>query len=124
MDVDDVLSYVGNFGRFQISLVALFSFMEFPNGLLIMSPYFVEENPAWKCVKNSSVCRKNGTFSVGQQGYEIRCEMPRDAWSYVKKNDFSIVTQVRISSISYARKISRPCGFSGFDQLKDTMTPV
>ena len=71
--------------------------MEFPNGLLIMSPYFTEENPAWTCVGNNSICQLNGTFSVGDNGYELRCEMSRNAWKFVQPKEYSIVTQVRES---------------------------
>jgi len=96
MEIDEILHLVGNLGRFQLALITLFCLMEFPNGLLIMSPYFTEENPAWKCVRNSSFCKMNGTFSVGDSGYKLRCSMPRSAWEFVKPKEFSVVTQFDI----------------------------
>ena len=94
MEIDEILNLVGNLGRFQLTLITLLCLMEFPNGLLIMSPYFTEENPAWTCVANNSICQLNGTFSVGDEDYRSRCGMPRSAWKFVQPKDFSIVTQV------------------------------
>ena len=101
MEIDEILHLVGNLERFQLILIALFCLMEFPNGLLIMSPYFTEENPAWTCVGNSSICQLNGTFSVGDNGYKLRCEMPRNAWKFVQPKEYSIVTEVGECIIFY-----------------------
>ena len=100
MDIDEILHLVGNLGRFQFALVTLFCLMEFPNGLLIMSPYFTETNPSWRCSPNSAICNMNGTFSIGDSGYKLRCNMPRSAWEFVKPKEFSVVTQVGQSYIT------------------------
>ena len=106
MEIDEILHLVGNLGRFQLALITLFCLMEFPNGLLIMSTYFTEENPAWQCATNSSMCNMNGTFSVGDSGYRSRCSMPRSAWEFVKPKEFSVVTQVGESYISFTTCIA------------------
>ena len=92
--IDEILPYVGEFGRYQIVLVSMLSIIILCCGFPILIMYFAGQNPAWKCVNNSTVCNLNGTFESGDDNYEFRCSIPRKDWKFTQPKDYSIVTQV------------------------------
>ena len=92
--MDDVLPLIGEFGKFQILLEIAFCITIFPGSMLILIPYFVQHNPPWMCVANSTVCRLNGTYDTQSKFYEDRCKMPRSEWQFTKPKEYSIMTQV------------------------------
>lgn len=95
LSMDEVLPLIGEFGKFQILLEVAFCVMIFPGSMLVLIPYFVQHIPPWQCVRNSSICTYNGTFSTGDALYDARCKMPRQEWEFTKPKDYSIITQVR-----------------------------
>lgn len=96
LEIDEVLPLVGGFGRFQKIVVMFMSLMQIPVAILILIPYFVQDNPKWKCVENSTVCLLNGTFGRESRLYKERCSMSRSDWMFTKPRDYSIVTQVSL----------------------------
>ncbi|KAL9952116.1 hypothetical protein ACROYT_G039324 [Oculina patagonica] len=55
---------------------------------------FIAAEPGWRCVvkSNSSECKVNGTVFPGDENYEHRCDISRNAWEFV--DDFtSVVTE-------------------------------
>ena len=94
LEIDEVLPLVGGFGRFQKIVVLFMSLMQIPIAILILIPYFVQDNPKWKCAENSTVCLLNGTFGRESRLYKERCSMRRSDWMFTKPRDYSIVTQV------------------------------
>ncbi|XP_065064769.1 organic cation transporter protein-like isoform X2 [Rhopilema esculentum] len=94
--IDDILPYVGEFGKYQIMLVAMLSTMVLASTFPILIMYFAGQNPAWECVHNSTVCNLNGTFESGDDNYQYRCSIPRKDWQFTQPKDYSIVTQFDI----------------------------
>ena len=101
--VDDVLKKIGEFQRFQWRLLAIIgysviSLAAFPT--MIVS--FITAEPDWKCVDgymNNTVCRFNKSITLTSDNYKARCEMPREAWTFVDEFT-SAVTEVEISSVN------------------------
>ena len=93
--MDEALPLIGEFGKYQILLDIALCIMTFPNSMLVLIPYFTQYNPPWRCSRNSTICRYNGTFGAYDKLYESRCTMPRSAWEYTKPKDYSIITEVR-----------------------------
>ena len=98
--IDEILPYVGEFGKYQIMMVSMLSTMILASGFPILIMYFAGQNPAWKCVHNSTVCNLNGTFESGDDNYEFRCSIPRKDWQFTQPKDYSIVTQVNLDILT------------------------
>eukprot|EP00795_Rhopilema_esculentum_P001443 gene1443-15868_t len=98
--IDEILPYVGEFGKYQIMMVSMLSTMILASGFPILIMYFAGQNPAWKCVHNSTVCSLNGTFESGDDNYEFRCSIPRKDWQFTQPKDYSIVTQVNLDILT------------------------
>lgn len=94
ISVDYALVELGDFGLFQwlILLGGSISEMAVTYQVLLLS--FVAAEPKWSCVNGSSICNLTGSFSVGDDNYNARCDMPRSQWFF--HDDFtSIVTEVK-----------------------------
>eukprot|EP00795_Rhopilema_esculentum_P001447 gene1447-15872_t len=94
--IDEVLPYVGEFGKYQITLIFMLALMILTAGFPVLIMYFAGQNPPWQCVYNSTVCNLNGTFKSGDKNYNHRCSIPRAEWQFTKPKDYSIVTQFDI----------------------------
>ena len=94
IDVDQMLPYVVEFGKFQIVLEIMLCICEYAQALPVLIMYFAAHNPPWKCVAGSSSCTLNGTYTSSSKDYEFRCNIPRTEWEFTKPKDYSIVTQV------------------------------
>ena len=89
VSIDKLLTIVGEYGRFQKIVNAMFFFMSMPCMLHIMLMYFTADYPSWKCIQpNSSVCVFNGTFESRDQR---RCDMPLNEWEYTEPRDHSLL---------------------------------
>ena len=99
-EVDEILPFVGEFGRFQIIVEALLCIAIIPQTLQVLIMYFAAQPSPWKCVlnaaNNATACTfpQSQSFSSGHTNYTARCKMPRADWEFVKPKDFSIITQV------------------------------
>ena len=94
-NLDDVLPYVGELGKYQIFLISIMALADLVSGFPVLIMFFAGDNPSWECEANSTVCKLNGTFKSGEKNYEARCLMPRSEWKFTKPKEYSIVTQVR-----------------------------
>ena len=104
-NVNDALSRVGGFGRFQQLLTACFSIMILPGTFSTLIMYFAALKPDWTCSTegrtNTSTCATLGNenrtfptrFASSDRG---RCSLPRNEWEYTEPRSFSIVTQFDI----------------------------
>ena len=93
-NLDELLKFVGEFGKFQILFDIALCILLMPGMMLIFLPYFSQHNPPWKCIVNSSTCLLNGTFFLASKSYKARCQMPRTEWEYTEAKEYSVVTQV------------------------------
>ena len=97
-EVDEILPFVGEFGRFQIIVEALLCIAIIPQTLQVLIMYFAAQPSPWKCALGNSTTActfpQNQSFSSGNANYTARCKMPRRDWEFVKPKDFSIITQV------------------------------
>lgn len=84
LTADEVLEKVGSFGWFQKRLLILFNLLTaLLFGWAVMVTGIITAEPAWKCVKNSSVCTYDGAINVGNTNYDARCNMSRSEWDFV-----------------------------------------
>ncbi len=96
-DLDEVLPYIGELGKYQIILISMLALMILTAGFPVLIMFFAAQNPPWTCVTNSTVCTLNGTFSSKDVNtYKARCDMPRSEWKFTKPKSYSIVTQVAV----------------------------
>lgn len=93
LDIDEILPYIGEFGKFQKILVAMLTIIYFSMSFQILMIYFSTMIPSWQCNANSTVCHFNGTLSPDDHS---RCNMTRTEWHYVEPNHYSLATQFDI----------------------------
>jgi len=94
LGVDEMLPYVGDFGRYQKLMIFLVSLLYTPIAFHPFLMYFATLVPSWECVANSTICSFNGSFT-GED--TRRCDIPRSEWTYTEGKLFSIVTQFDLS---------------------------
>ena len=92
-DIDDVLNYLGGYGRFQILLNITLCMVMISVAPHIFVMYFVALDPPWRCVTNSTVCTLNRTMTRDDKE---RCSMSRSHWKYTESYDYSIITEYDI----------------------------
>ena len=80
--VDEILAQIGQMGRFQMSRLAMFCFLMFPPTFHLLNMFFIGAEAPWQCVKNSTVCKLNGTFAAGDDDYNFRCNISRSEWEF------------------------------------------
>lgn len=80
--VDQILTQIGEMGRFQITRLAMFFFIMFPPTFHLLNMFFIGAEGPWKCVDNSTVCKLNGSFVAGDKHYNFRCGINRSEWEY------------------------------------------
>jgi len=93
LTIDQVFDEIGSFGRYQRLLLLgcnglVFVWFGFP--VLIMT--FINPDPGWKCVANSSQCLFNEASLPPTD--KRRCDLNRSEWTFV--DDYtSAATEVR-----------------------------
>ena len=95
-DLDEILKYVGELGKYQIILISMLALMILTAGFPVLIMFFAGQNPPWACAQNSTICNMTGSFKSGDRLYEKRCSMPRSEWIFTKPKEYSIVTQVTL----------------------------
>jgi len=90
---DDILVQIGEYGRFQWMLNAMFCVMLLPSTFQVLIMYFAALKPDWRCVDNSTICTLNGSFTSDN---EYRCKIPRREWEFTQPKGYSIVTEFDI----------------------------
>ena len=95
LTVDQILERIGSLGFYQIRLIVILSYIEWFNiTFQVMVPTFIAAEPKWMCEANHISCNLTGEYKPGDDLYDKRCDMPRDAWKFA--DDYtSVVTQVR-----------------------------
>ena len=112
MNIDQILTNVGEFGRFQILMEAIHCLLQIPYTLMILLPYFTQDSPAWRCSLNSTKCNETGSLPSTNK---LRCKLPRSEWEYTLPKDYSIVTEVCIfRSLAVIRLVLREMEFYDF----------
>ncbi|XP_001628786.3 organic cation transporter-like protein [Nematostella vectensis] len=90
LEVDQVLEQIGQFGPFQIRILAMFLFIFIPLTYQTLLMVFVAYEPPWMCTTNSSACLlSNSTgreiYSTSTQPIELyhrRCKLNRTDWKF------------------------------------------
>ena len=89
VNIDEMISIVGEFGRFQWMLEVVLCIMIFPQTYQVLIMYFAALTPTWRCIANTS-CPFNGTLASDNTA---RCNLARNEWEYTEPIGYSIVTQ-------------------------------
>lgn len=115
LDVDSVLRRIGQFGPYQIRILALFTFIFFPITYQTLIMVFVAYEPPWMCAKHSVTCLESNNSSPNsssvesavyststkpKQLYERRCSLKRSDWKFAEYDLYegpheTIVTEVK-----------------------------
>jgi hypothetical protein len=105
--VDEILEQIGQMGRFQISRLSMFCFLMFPATFQILNMYFLAAEAPWQCVENSTECKLNGSFVVGDYDYDFRCKINRSEWEYARYEGphDSIVSEASLDRILIMNRI-------------------
>ncbi|XP_028398822.1 organic cation transporter protein-like [Dendronephthya gigantea] len=83
VSVDEVLSEIGGYGKYQILMLQLVGFIEFGiSSFNVMIITFIAGEPTWECVSNSTVCNITGMVDTTSDDYNARCDMPRSEWKF------------------------------------------
>ena len=94
--IDDVFVKIGQFRQYQLYMVVIVGYTVLIAAFSTMIVTFITAEPDWKCVDgymNNTVCRFNKSITLTSDDYKARCNMPREAWTFV--DDFtSTVTEV------------------------------
>ena len=93
LSLEEVLPYIGEYGRFQQILGLIISLINILVAMQVLIINFSTIIPTWTCTKNNTSCLFNGTLSANDKR---KCHLPRDAWEYTEKKEFSLVTQFDI----------------------------
>ena len=96
--VDEMLPYIGEFGMYQIIQMIMICLVH----VAIILPahhlsYFATLESPWRCIRNSSICLMNDTFTPEDSMYSRRCLLPRDSWTYTQNKAFSVITYFDLS---------------------------
>ena len=96
LDVDSILRRIGQFGPFQIRILAMFLFIFFPITFQTLIMVFVAYEPPWMCAQQSQPCvefnRSSGRSAVYSTAtkpselYERRCTLERSDWKFANYN--------------------------------------
>ena len=96
LDVDSILGRIGQFGPFQIRILAMFLFIFFPITFQTLIMVFVAYEPPWMCAQQSEPCvefnRSSGRSAVYSTAtkpselYEGRCILERSDWKFANYN--------------------------------------
>lgn len=97
MTIDEAITAVGEYGRFQIILNFLFCFMSFPSVYQIMIMYFAADTPNWRCRNITNQCPYNASVEFKYNAAWRCSELNREDWEYVLPPEYSLVTQLDIS---------------------------
>ena len=93
LSIEDALVQVGDLGLFQWLLLLGGGLSEMAVTYQVLLLSFISAEPKWSCVNGSKICNFTGSFAVGDENYDARCDMPRSAWYF--HDDFtSTVTEV------------------------------
>lgn len=95
-NINEVIPYIGPFGKFQKLLTGIFCIMIIPGTYQILIMYFGALSPAWKCAANSSVCLNKVGNKTLPNTNAARCAMARKDWDFSEPAAFSIRTQFDI----------------------------
>jgi len=96
LDVDSVLRRIGQFGPFQIRILAMFLFIFFPITYQTLIMVFVAYEPPWMCAQQSVACFESNSSSARSavystatkpiKLYERRCSLNRSDWKFADYN--------------------------------------
>ena len=96
LDVDSTLKRIGQFGPFQIRILALFLFIFFPVTYQTLIMVFVAYEPPWMCARESVACfesnnrtAQSAVYSTATKPIELykrRCSLNRSDWKFADYN--------------------------------------
>ena len=99
-DVEELLSRLGGFGRFQYLLVISFAVLATPEMVQAFNMYYVGDAPNWRFVDVNTTSPSSDTTSPSSEIFpssnKSRCDYPRSLWKYDAPKDYSVVTEYNI----------------------------
>ena len=93
LTVDEILPYIGEFGRFQIMQETFLCLILVCHVFSHYIGYFAALDSPWECAPNNTFCLSNDTIATANTHYGDRCNMSRHYWQYTQPKGFSLVTQ-------------------------------
>lgn len=94
-EVDDVLTSIGAYGRYQVFLQIIFALIAVPEAIQFLIMFFAADVPSWICTSNSTTCMIGSPMVIYEHSADDlrRCDLPRGDWRYTRDTDYSIVTE-------------------------------
>ena len=97
MDVDEILTAAGGFGRFQGILSLALVYLVLTVGQNFVSSVFIGSDPPWTCTNNNTrdFCTKNFGHDIfsDSDDFKVRCSWNSTEWKYTTDKDYSYVTE-------------------------------
>merc|ERR1712168_1455753 len=101
MDVDEILTAAGGFGRFQGIMLLELVYLVLKIGQHFVSSVFIGPDPPWTCTTNSTsnttkdFCVKNFGRHIASDSddFKLRCSWNSSEWKYTTEDDYSFVQE-------------------------------
>jgi len=101
MDVDEILTAAGGFGRFQGIMLLVLVYLVLTIGQHFVSSVFIGPDPPWTCTTNSTsnttkdFCVKNFGRHIASDSddFKLRCSWNSSEWKYTTEDDYSFVQE-------------------------------
>ena len=114
LTVDQTLEKIGEFDKFQWLLLGIFGYSVFAlGGLPTMIVSFITAEPDWECVSNSSFCNFTEPIGLTSDDYKARCDMPREAWTYVDGFTSTVTEYDLVCEKSLLQSVAQSCYWVG-----------
>ncbi|XP_046846902.1 solute carrier family 22 member 15-like [Xenia sp. Carnegie-2017] len=116
LTVDEVFQAVGDYHKFQWLMLAIIGYTNFAVGAIpSLIVTFITAEPNWQCVKgyNSSICNFNESIGLTSKHYKDRCDMPREAWTYVEGFTSTVTEYDLVCDKSILQSVAQSCYWVG-----------
>ncbi|XP_046846067.1 solute carrier family 22 member 16-like [Xenia sp. Carnegie-2017] len=116
LSIDEVFQEIGEFHKFQWLMLTIIGYTVFATGTFpVMIVTFITAEPNWQCVKgyNSSICNFNESIGLTSKYYKDRCDMPREAWTYVEGFTSTVTEYDLVCDKSILQSVAQSCYWVG-----------
>ncbi|XP_046846762.1 solute carrier family 22 member 15-like [Xenia sp. Carnegie-2017] len=116
LSIDEVFQEIGEFHKFQWLMLTIIGYTVFATGTFpVMIVTFIAAEPNWQCVKgyNSSICNFNESIGLTSKYYKDRCDMPREAWTYVEGFTSTVTEYDLVCDKSILQSVAQSCYWVG-----------
>ncbi|XP_046846066.1 solute carrier family 22 member 15-like [Xenia sp. Carnegie-2017] len=116
LSIDEVFQEIGEFHKFQWLMLTIIGYTVFATATFpVMIVTFITAEPNWQCVKgyNSSICNFNESIGLTSKYYKDRCDMPREAWTYVEGFTSTVTEYDLVCDKSILQSVAQSCYWIG-----------